>query len=53
MNVDEYSPVCSFCFTTSYGTRENDAIVFPIAAAEAIDIVRNVSSALAEDGSAY
>ena len=34
--VDAYSPVYSFCLTTSYGTLENDATVFPIAAEEAI-----------------
>lgn len=43
-NVEEYSPVCNFCFTTSYGTLEKDATVFPIAAAAAILNVLSVAS---------
>jgi len=34
-----YFPVCNRCFTTSKGTREKEAKVFPIAADAAIPIV--------------
>ena len=34
--VDEYSPVWSFCLTTSYGTREKEATVLPMAAEAAM-----------------
>lgn len=43
--VDEYCPVCNDCLTTSYGTLENDATVFPMAADRAIE---NVCSVLSE-----
>lgn len=49
MNVEEYSPVCNFCFTTSYGTREKEATVFPIAAADATVKVFNVDSDISDD----
>mmetsp|Transcript_32179 Transcript_32179/g.76925 ORF Transcript_32179/g.76925 Transcript_32179/m.76925 type:complete len:117 (+) Transcript_32179:1877-2227(+) len=44
VTVDEYLPVCKFCFTTSYGTLENEATVFPIAAEHAMEIVLSDSS---------
>jgi hypothetical protein len=37
--VEEYCPVCKLCFTTSYGTLEKEATVFPIAADRATENV--------------